>query len=448
MVLTDTEIAVLGAGTSGFAAARLAAERGGRVTVFDSGDPEKLESRVSDFEGIGVNLVCGQAALEPTSQFDLSVVSPGIDLASPLATAFASCSTEQIGEVELAFRIDDTPLIAITGTNGKTTTTSLVADMLRGGGVRAVAAGNIGYAYCDVARSEKDLEWIVLEVSSFQLESICDFKPRVAVWMNFAPDHMDRYRSVEEYREAKMRIFRNVDEDVTVIQKWEDLPHAGQSVTFSAFSGEAEFTFDDGRIVHRPTGREFFFRDCHLHGKHNAENVMVALAVADELGLSWNAVARPIENFRAPAHRCEKVRVLDDVTWINDSKSTNLHSLESALAGLDEPTVLIAGGKRKGLDFSTLLPRLEGVKSAICFGEIGTEIAGQWCDHTRTEVADSLEEAVSAARVQAAPGDVVLFSPGTSSFDMFSGYEARGDAFRTVVESLDPRRTHPPTTTP
>ena len=438
MELDGKHVAILGAGTSGFAAAKLALDRGAHVAAFDSGEPGKLSGAAERFRAIGVELARGDDALSPSRRFDLAVISPGIDLGWPLAQTFIDCSEELIGEIELAFRLDDTPVIAITGTNGKTTTTSLVASMLSSAGVSCAAAGNIGDAYSEIVLGGGDLDWIVLEASSFQLETVVDFAPKVAIWMNFAPDHMDRYATIEDYHAAKRNIFLNADESTAVIRKYEDRVGPGQAVTFSAFTPEAEFTYADGAIRHEPTGRSFPYRDCELHGKHNAENVMAALAVADELQLSWNAVARAIETFRAPAHRCEKVRELDGVTWINDSKSTNLHSLRSALAGQEGGTVLIVGGKDKGLDFSELTSGLKPlVRHAVCIGETGERIAAAWSDTVPVSVAGGLESAVALARKEAEPGDAVLFSPGTSSFDMFSGYEARGDAFRTAVESLD-----------
>lgn len=438
MELEGKRVAVLGAGGSGYAAASLARSRGADVSVFDSGSAEKLSDAIDKFRKLGCSLTTGDSALNPDGQFDCAVISPGIDLNWAIAEAFRSVSAELIGEVEFAFRLSETPVIAITGTNGKTTTTSLIAQMLSSVGLAVVAAGNIGLAYSEVVEREDSLDWIVLEVSSFQLESIEQFSPRISIWTNFAPDHMDRYGSVEEYRAAKENIFTNADSETCVIRKLEDEARSGAAVTFSAFQNGGAFEYSAGQIVHAPTGRAFPFYDCALHGKHNAENVMAALAVADELDLSWNAVAGAIQSFRAPAHRCEKVREVGGVTFINDSKSTNLHSLQSALAGQEEPTILMVGGKQKGLDFEEIIPFLkERVRHAVCLGEIGDDISASWSKTIPTTVVSSMSEAVTEAYARAQQGDVVLFSPGTSSFDMYSGYEARGEDFRRAVESLD-----------
>lgn len=438
MELKGRKVAVLGAGGSGLAAAALALQCGASVQAFDSGDPVKLAGGTERFSELGVQFVCGEEALTPPGKFDVTVISPGIDASWPIAVAFSEVSDELIGEIELAFRFSSAPIIAITGTNGKTTTTSLIAEMLDKSGIDVVAAGNIGLPFSEVVASGKSYEWIVLELSSFQLETVSRFKPDIAVWMNFAPDHMDRYKSVDDYRQAKMRIFENVNSGDTSILKLEegiDVPSA--EVTFSAFSKGGDLSYADGEIIHEASGRRFNFSGCELHGRHNAENVMVALAVADQVGLKWNEVCSAISEFEAPANRCEKVAEIDGVIYINDSKSTNLHSLESALAGQESPSVLIVGGKEKDLDFSEVIDAVRsGAKHAVCIGEIGRKIANAWDGTVPCSVANDLGSAVAEARRVACPGDVVLFSPGTSSFDMFSNYVERGDAFREAVRNL------------
>jgi UDP-N-acetylmuramoylalanine--D-glutamate ligase len=439
MDLQGKRIAVLGAGSSGYAAAALAVSRGALVEAYDSGSAEKLAPAVAKFASFGVTLTCGEAALSPTGHFDLTVISPGIDTAWPIAVAFAAVSSELIGEIEFADRLCDVPVIAITGTNGKTTTTALIAAMLNACGLKAIAAGNIGLAYSEVVLSGEHYDWIVLEVSSFQLETIVDFAPDIAIWTNFAPDHMDRYATVEDYFAAKYRLFENLTPSAVVIHKLEcdlgALP--GGIVTFSAFSGEGRLSYGQGSIHDLTTGRSFPFSEGTLQGKHNAENVMAALAVADRLGLDWASVTTAINTFQAPPHRCEKVAAIGGVLYLNDSKSTNLHSLESALMGQETPVVLIVGGKNKGLDFA----ELRGIagrtaRVAVCIGEIAQDIATAWDGAVPCHLAADVPAAVRLAAELADPGDVVLFSPGTSSFDMFSGYEARGIAFREAVAAL------------
>ncbi|MEM6278227.1 MAG: UDP-N-acetylmuramoyl-L-alanine--D-glutamate ligase [Verrucomicrobiota bacterium] len=307
MNLSGKSVAVLGAGGSGFAAASLALHCGASVAAFDSGDPEKLRQAGEKFAEKGITLTCGEEALTPPSSFDLTVISPGIDAATPIGLAFSDASDELVGEVEFANRLSSVPVIAITGTNGKTTTTSLIDHLLNGSGLKSVAAGNIGKAYSEVVLEGEELDWVVLEVSSFQLETIVDFAPKIAVWMNFAPDHMDRYTTLEDYRAAKLRLFERVDEETLVISKWEEGFEFSNHATFSAFSKEGRFTYDEGGILDQGSGSKFDYESGRLHGKHNAENVMVALAVADYLGLPAESVAERIRQFEAPRHRCEKV---------------------------------------------------------------------------------------------------------------------------------------------
>ncbi|MDF1658371.1 MAG: UDP-N-acetylmuramoyl-L-alanine--D-glutamate ligase [Verrucomicrobiales bacterium] len=434
MRLAGKSIAVLGAGGSGLAAASLALHCGASVAAFDSGDPKKLLPAVEKFAAKGVTLTCGEAALSPAEKFDVAVISPGIDAGTPIGKAFELAAGELIGEIEFANRLSDVPVIAITGTNGKTTTTSLIDSMLRGVGLKSVAAGNIGKAYSEVVVEGESLDWVVLEVSSFQLETVVDFAPCISVWMNFAPDHMDRYQTLQDYRAAKLRLFERVNYQTLVVSKFEEGFDFPLQSTFSAFTTEAELGFESGKIVDRASGRTFDFHSGNLHGKHNAENVMVALAVADQLGLSWELVRESIHEFEAPAHRCEKITTIGGVTFINDSKSTNLHSLESALAGEEKPVVLIVGGKEKGLDFLSLNELVSvRVREAICIGEVAEKISRDWSAVTNCTTAVSVEEAVAKSIDLAEAGEVVLFSPGTSSFDMFRGYEERGEAFRKAV---------------
>ena len=438
MDLIGKKVAVLGAGGSGLAAAALALSHGATVSAFDSGDTLRLSTAVERFAELGVVLTCGDNALFPPNDYDVSIISPGIDARWPIARAFSKVSKELIGEVEFAFRLSEIPVVAITGTNGKTTTTSLVAHMINGSGLKAIAAGNIGRAYSDVVASREEFDWIVLEISSFQLETIKTFSPEVVVWMNFAADHLDRYESLEVYRNAKLRVFKNGGEGRQAICKFEENVGSDWSrTTFSAFSQGGDFSFEEGIIYEKKTGRSFDFIQAELQGRHNAENVMVSLAVADCIGISWNDIERPVKSFRAPQHRCEKVTEIGGVLYLNDSKSTNLHSLESAIAGQEAPLVLIVGGKQKGLDFSALAELAgERARAAICIGEIKEEIANSWSKQITCRIAEDINEAVDMAAEAAESGDIVLFSPGTSSFDMFSGYEERGDAFKMAVHSL------------
>ncbi|MCB1086112.1 MAG: UDP-N-acetylmuramoyl-L-alanine--D-glutamate ligase [Verrucomicrobiae bacterium] len=439
MIHSGQRIAILGAGTSGIAAARLAVATGAAwVGVYDSGDPAKLGPSIQKLSGEGIEVVAGDAALHAPDGLDVVVVSPGIDTRWPIAKAFAATGAPLIGEIEFAWRQCRCPVIAITGTNGKTTTTELTAAVLTAAGLKTVAAGNYGVAFSEVMLSGESFDMVTLEVSSFQLETIETFKPKVAVWMNFAPDHMDRYDSVEDYLGAKLRVFQNQGAEDFAVVNAAEVPDGirSQMVSFSAFGTPADYELANGWICHQGTPI-LDFRSARLKGRHNAENIMAAIGAAHCLGVSFDQVVGAVSAYTPPRHRCEPVGEVDGKVFINDSKATNIHALASSLRGQEEPVVLIVGGKNKGLDYSEMIPSLaEKVTRAVCMGEIGSQIADLWRGEVPCEVAVSMDEAVRLAATAATPGQTILFSPGTSSFDMYSGYAERGDAFKSAVERL------------
>lgn len=431
--------AVLGAGLSGTAAALLLRSEGAAVTVLDSADENKLlKSTIENLRNRGVTVRSGSEAELDPSPYDLVVFSPGIDPISPLAQNFFSKKIETIGELELGFQSVGAPVIAITGTNGKTTTTELLAQMLNACGQSTIACGNIGKPLCEVALEDRDLDVLTVEVSSFQLETISTFRPAVSVWLNFAPDHLDRYRSVAEYRAAKLRIFENqTADDVAVINAGESLPKiAARTLSFSAYTNQADFRLEGGSIVYqnRPVLR---MADTKLRGSHNIENVMAALAVGIARGLTFGQMLPPLHAYEPRPHRCEFVRDLGGVTYINDSKATNLDAVEKALLAQNRKVILIAGGKDKGFTFETLRELVgEKARAVILIGEMATRICQDWNEAVPCEIANSLADAVERAHALAQTGEVVLFSPGTSSFDMFKSYADRGDQFRALVQAL------------
>ncbi len=439
MKYSGKNVAVLGAGLSGTAAALLLRSEGAEVTVLDSAEENKLlKSTIENLRGRGVRVTAGSAAENDSASYDFVVLSPGIDPISPLAQNFSSQKIETIGELELGWRSVEVPIIAITGTNGKTTTTELLAQMLNACGQRTIACGNIGKPLCEVALEGRDLDVLTVEVSSFQLETISTFRPAVSVWLNFAPDHLDRYRSVAEYRAAKLRIFENqTADDVAVVNAGESLPNiAARSVTFSAYANQADFRFESGSIIYQnqPVLR---MADLKLRGSHNIENVMAALAVGLARGLTFEQMLPPLHAYEPRPHRCEFVREVGGVAYINDSKATNLDAVEKALLSQNRKVILIAGGKDKGFTFETLRSLVaEKSRTVILIGEMATRICQDWKDAVPCEIANSLADAVERAHAVARSGEVVLFSPGTSSFDMFKSYADRGDQFRALVHAL------------
>ncbi len=415
----NQNIAVLGAGLSGTAAALLLSSEGAQVTVLDSAEEKNLlKSTIDSLRAQGIRVICGTAADEDSSTYQLAVLSPGIDPASRLAREFSSRKIDIIGELELCWRSCEIPVIAITGTNGKTTTTELLAQMLNACGQRTIACGNIG--------------------KSFQLETIRRFHPSISLWLNFAPDHLDRYRCVADYRAAKLRIFENqTGDDVAVVNAIEKVPGIpARTITFSAYIDQADFRLSEGAIVYR---NETVLRlsDTKLRGLHNIENLMATLAAGMARGLSFREMVPPLSAYEPRPHRCEFVRELGGVGYVNDSKATNLDAVEKALRAQSKPVILIAGGKDKGFTFDPLRALVkEKVRSTILIGEIAESIRSSWSGAVTSEIANSLADAVERAHAVAKPGEVVLFSPGTSSFDMFKSYADRGDQFRALVRAL------------
>ncbi len=439
MPLTARKVAVLGLGASGRSAAALARKLGAAVTLFDAAGGEKLARTAESLRTEGIDVQIGAATAPQGVRFDTVVISPGIDPASDFAQSFARATDDFVGEIEFAWRHQNLPAVAITGTNGKSTTTELTARFLNAGGLRTLPAGNHGRAFSDVLWAGDHLDVHTLEVSSFQLETIRTFKPRVAVLMNFAPDHLDRHPDVDAYYQAKVRVFENQDADDVAVVKLEDRRPAAlqaQTVTFSAYADGADYGFD-GRWITFRGEKVLDFSLTRLRGRHNAENVMAALAAGRAFGLDWAVMAEASRDYRPPRHRCELVAVVDGREFIDDSKATNLHALESCLRALGEPVVLIAGGKLKGLDFSPLRELVGRMTThVLAIGQLRPHLVEAWGSAVTVEPCESLEHAVRRGHEVSRPGQVVLLSPGTSSFDMFSGYEERGERFVQAVQRL------------
>lgn len=435
MNLTGKHVAILGVGRSGRAAAALALREGARVSAWDMADvtafaemPAGVENHPNATAEQGESVVC-----------DYLVISPGIDTYGAYVAAFSTNAGLVIGEVELAACFYQGVIVGITGTNGKTTTTELVARILSYAGMGGTPCGNYGIPFAEVVLQLEPPQAVALELSSFQLETIRALHPHVAIWLNFAPDHMDRYPSVEAYRAAKLRIFENqTAEDKVIVRKGEDLPAlAADRMTFSTMDEDADWFSNGSSVFHHGETWLDMDRDTGLRGLHNAENVMAALAAGKALGISASIMREALHGYAPPPHRCELIRSLDGVEYLNDSKATNLHALESALRSQTRPVVLIAGGKDKGLDYSSVVPLLrEKALAAVTYGQIARPLAALFGQAVSSESVSTLADAVHAARSLAPRGSTILLSPGTSSFDQFTGYEQRGNAFRDLVHQL------------
>jgi UDP-N-acetylmuramoylalanine--D-glutamate ligase len=429
-------VAVLGLGRSGMAAARLLKNRSATVRVLDSGESASLKERVVLLQAEGIEVVTGNLAAKDSTPFDLAILSPGIEEAAPLVVNVTSRGTPLIGELELAFTLAMSPVVAITGTNGKTTTTELTARMLSGCGWDAAVCGNIGTPMSErLLGVEPGIH--VAEVSSFQLETIRTFRPKVALWLNLSPNHLDRYPSMAEYRAAKLRIFENqTEEDWAVIPGGEYFSGLrSKTITFGTGDSGLRTSPDGMQILYQ--GRELLdLGKTLLSGPHNAANLMAAFGAGLALGADPGSMARAVCDYTPPPHRCEKIAERNGVTWINDSKATNLDAMEQAIRSVRGPLILIAGGKDKGSGFGPIAPLVrERVGVAILIGEMKERISKEWQPMT-TLLAGNLADAVSLAAQEARPGSTVLLSPGTSSFDMFRDYTERGETFRRHVQDL------------
>jgi UDP-N-acetylmuramoylalanine--D-glutamate ligase len=429
------------------AAASLLSRDGARVVVRDEASDPQLEERANRLRKLGVRVELGNE-FDHGARFDLAVLSPGIAPERPIVRELVTANTPVLSELELAYRFCLCPTVAITGTNGKTTTTELISWMLEHSGKRALAAGNNGNAFSDAVHQTAGLDALVLETSSFQLEKIEQFRANIAVFTNLTPDHLDRYGSMETYAAAKARIFMNqTREDVAAISvealewmKKVGCKFCGRVITFSAYNKPADLWLDwvDGETIWcaLPECRGILLKmnETNLRGTHNAENILATLAAGLAMGLPVADMRDAIGSYCPEPHRCEFVAQIDGVTYINDSKGTNVDAVAKALRSVHGRVVLVAGGRDKGLDFSLIKEVVaEKVKLAVLMGEAAEKICRAWERVAPCVRAFSMPEAVRVAASRARSGDTVLLSPGCASFDMFENYEDRGQQFKQEV---------------
>lgn len=430
-------VVVIGLGASGLAAANLLHGAGAEVTVRDESENELLKDRAKALQAKGIFVELGKTIRWDNNRFDLGILSPGIDPRRLIVQNLLKAQTPLWSELELAYRFCQCPLIAITGTNGKTTTTELVHAVLTAGGKKSCAAGNIGLALSEIVHDSDKRDVTVVEASSFQLERISLFHPKVAVFLNISPDHMDRYDSMSQYLAAKLRIFENQEaSDLAIVNASLGLlALKAKTITFSARGLKADYTFEKGVICYR--GRQIVpFKQLPFQGIHNAENVMVAIAVAHYYGIEESTIISALKNFRLAPHRCEVVGKFNEITFINDSKATNVDALARAIESFQQPIVLIAGGKDKGFEFDSVAELVASrTRGVVLIGETASKLKRAW-NGAHCVMATHLQDAVNRAVLLAQPGDVVLLSPGCSSFDMFRDYADRGNQFKMIVKSI------------
>lgn len=464
--LSQTRAAVFGLARSGMSAVRLLIREGAQVLALDQRPPEAFlktqgEDPVAELQSMGARLALGEnptAAL--LSSVQLLVVSPGIPLELPAIREARAAGVEVIGEVELARRLNPkVPMVGITGTNGKSTTTALTGELFSFGGQRPFVGGNLGRALSEACLDGKPWDVWVVELSSYQLEGIEQTRVNAAAVLNLAPDHLDRYADLEAYGRAKARIFLNQQvSDVAVVNA--DDPHVlrlaeGLSVPVFGFSlrpaGGPWAPFLRGVAYAEAGGQDFVLplsppsnperyhlANRALRGPHNVANAMAAALLARLSGVSVEAVQRGLDSFRGLAHRLESVRMVNGVEWINDSKATNVDSSKIALASLEGPIWLIAGGRGKGAPYAPLVAAGAGkVEGVLTIGEDAPAVGAAFEGTCPVHPCETLERAVELAfELAHAPGTVLL-SPACASFDQFRNFEARGEAFKLLVERLE-----------
>ena len=444
MELEGKKILVLGLARTGLAVARFLARRGARVVGADARADDAMGQARSELSRLSAACHLGPEEAAWLDGVEAVVPSPGVPRDNPLLAEAARRGIEVLSEIELAARFNRTPMVAITGTNGKTTTTRLVAAILEAAGLRVFAGGNIGQPLIEYVDGTWD--WGVVEVSSFQLEWVRDFRPRVALCLNLSEDHLDRYDGLASYGAAKARIFAaQHPDDVAVLNRddpwvWALRPQLdARAVSFGWSEVEEGAFVAKDAVVWRGKGAEerFPLRDMGLRGVHNVENVMAAVCAVKAVGVEGRPIRTATRKFQGIEHRLEFVRELDGARYFNDSKGTNVGAVQKSLASFDGSIVLIAGGVHKGGSYRNLEPLVrERVRKLILLGEAAGIMKEALGTLTDTSVVADLAEAVRQARAAARAGDVVLLSPACSSFDMFENYGERGRAFKELVQAL------------
>ena len=441
-------VAVIGLGKSGVAATRLLAREGVRVYASDASDHPYGGDALRTLRMLsGVTLDVGRHDLAQIRGAAAVIVSPGVPPEAPPLAAAREARVPILSEIDLGFRAlsgSGTRCIAITGTNGKTTTTALVAHLLRQAGVHAEAAGNIGRPLADIALQNDHYQWLAVEVSSFQLHDSPHFAPEIGILTNLAPDHLDRYASVEAYYADKRLLFRNARPDHVWVLNGDEpavlelaAGALGRRVLFSL--RHPTDGWYDATARRLQLGRDALLAraDLGLLGGHNVANALAAALAVREAGVPLAAIGEGLRSFRPLAHRLEPVREVGGVRWINDSKATNIASTVVAVAAMDRPFVLLLGGRHKGEPYTRLAPLLTvRCRLVIAYGESGELIERDLGGKVPLERGTTFEDVVLRARRAARPGDAVLLSPACSSYDMFKNYEERGATFRTLVEAM------------
>ncbi len=460
--LNRKKVLVVGLGMTGLATARFLHHRGAMVTVTDITAEKDLAASVQELHQLGIRTELGGHRRNSFESSDLIVISPGVPHTHDFMAGARQKGIPVIGEIELASRFIREPIIAITGTNGKTTTTSLLGEMLVQCGMRVFVGGNIGNPLIGYVDRDEKTDWIVLEISSFQLDTIDSFRPDVGILLNITADHLDRYADMAGYAASKGRIFENqTPKDIAILngadpyllsetakihsRKWmfngpmapaEGAQIKGNALLFS-FTSCPHRKAKSPCFLPAPGSLRLDLSESRLRGKHNRENICAAALAAIAAGGDVRDIQIALNRFTGLSHRIQFIQTVNGITYVDDSKATNVDAVYRALESFQEPVVLIMGGRDKGGDYGILVKLMQNrVKHLILLGEAGERIFTALGNHVPTERASSMREAVNTAHRVAAAGDVVLLSPACSSFDMFRSYAHRGDVFQSEVKRL------------
>lgn len=450
MILKGKKVVVVGLARSGSAMARFLKKQGARVRVTDLSSHEQLGEAALEMERLAIPMELGPHRLETFENADLVVLSPGVPHTIAPVKRAAELGIPVMGEIELACRFIKEPVIAVTGTNGKTTTVTLLSKMLEASGFDVFTGGNIGTPLIEYAAGDHKKDLVVAELSSFQLDTIDTFKPHIAVLLNITEDHMNRYESFDAYISSKGRIFENQTQNDIAIVNGSD-PHTdklwkglrSRKYLFGSNSADGNAEIKGEKIVFHMDGAERGSLDltsAKIFGKHNHENIAAAALAALAAGAKLEKIQAALTRFRGLPHRIEYIDSINGVRFFNDSKATNVDAVEKALDAFETPLVLIMGGRDKGVSLAVLKESLKkNIKSVVAIGEAREKIKTMASGVVPASEALSLEEAVEIAYQATEPGDSVLLSPACASFDMFKNYNHRGEVFCKAVNHLKER---------
>ncbi|MBL7013250.1 MAG: UDP-N-acetylmuramoyl-L-alanine--D-glutamate ligase [Candidatus Marinimicrobia bacterium] len=447
--IAGKNISIIGLGRSGVSAAKLAHHHGANVFISDANDSELNRHFLNELNRLNI---AGESGTHSDRIFDadLMIISPGVPKESSIVKKAIEVGIPVVGEIEFAYWFSQYPIIGVTGSNGKTTTVNILGKIFQTDTIHGSICGNVGIPFSQEVLADTinpDAKRVyILEISSFQMEFILHFHPNFSLFLNITPDHLDRHGSLKNYIDCKLNMAKNQTDQDTVIFNQNDFElqqafqnHKAKTIPFSTIHQSGLFRMNETKI-YGPNHESFIGLDqIKIPGQHNIENIIAASTLSFEFGISLSHISKVISNFSGVEHRLEYVAEIEGVTYINDSKATNLESVIVALSSFNQPIILILGGRNKGADFHNLLPhtQVNQVKQVITYGEARHEITESFGDAVRSESILDLRDAVVTAKNLASPGDVILLSPGCASFDQFDHFEERGNMFKKWVNELD-----------